>query len=118
MIRLGPCKACGGKITAVRVPMWRETFPGQVEYRCRDCDTLEPPSARRPDERQCYCGAWFAARRGVYPKRYCSPPCKKRVEKRPKSARGVPTTTVVLATASPMQVSWPTTAPRPEIVAC
>lgn len=40
-----PC-VCGGHITGTTLPLWRQRWGGEVEYRCEDCGRLETPEER------------------------------------------------------------------------
>lgn len=45
-----PC-ACGGRIVAQLVPLWGQRYPGEVEYRCDACRTVETAQERAAKER-------------------------------------------------------------------
>lgn len=92
----GKCLACGGLVTGRVVPLWRERYPGEVEYRCEACHAVETPEMRarmRGEEtRTCAapdCTVSFRPRSvgSRWEKKYCSEQCSARTRQRELKAK-------------------------------
>lgn len=92
----GRCLLCGGIVTGALVPLWRQRYPGEVEFRCDGCHAVETPEMRArmrgQETRTCAatdCTVTFRPRQQGTPweKKYCSEQCAARTRQRELKAK-------------------------------